>query len=659
MKLTDKFVAQYANRTPDWGYQSGPNSLGQLTYHRTYARLLPDGTKEQWHETVRRVVEGCYTLQQQHAQQRGIEFDTDRAQRSMQQMYDRCWSFKFTPSGRGLWMMGTQYMYANGSAALQNCAFISTAVADDPTRPYTWLMDMSMLGVGVGFDTLGAGQPVHQPRADSYGYTIPDSREGWVESVRLLLQSYFSADQPRVVFSYDCIRGPGEPIRGFGGISSGPGPLQQLHARLWIMLDGIDVLTTRHVVDLQNIIGACVVSGNIRRSAEISLGDLSDADFLRLKSNDADMQYRQSWSWVSNNSLYATPGMQYTDELVQAIATNGEPGLVYMQNAQQYGRMGELMHDTGTGVNPCAEQILESGELCNLVETYPARHDDYADYAETLKYAYLFAKSVTLLDTHDPLSNAVMQRNRRIGVSMSGIVDFVTQHDEQTLMDWADAGYSRLRQLDNRVSEWLQVARSIRLTTVKPSGSVSLLTGATAGVHYPTHRTYIRRLRIGADDPLLPALQAAGYPTELDTYSDNTWVVELPIRGSNVPTETEVDLEQKARLAALMSKHWSDNAVSCTLTFRPDEHSKIRGVLQEYDTQWKSISLLPITPGGAYRQMPYEAISDAEYERRVRNLQPVDLHGGIEAAGELYCTTDKCELRDVAVVAAESAVSYS
>lgn len=643
MLLTDEFIGQYAAQKPNWGFPSGPNSLGELTFHRTYARVKDDATKERWYETVQRVVEGCYDLQRLHAKENNRPWNEAKARRSAEKMYDKIFNFKFLPPGRGLWMMGTDYVLERGSAALNNCGFVTTDWPADPTMPYTWLMDMSMLGVGVGFDVRGAGREIYQPLEEARLYTIPDTREGWVESVKYLLESYFIPGKNRVVFNYDVIRPHGAPIKGFGGVASGPAPLQKLHERIRNLLDGTPVLTSRIITDIMNMIGACVVAGNVRRSAEIAIASFNDLEFRELKNyENSEMAYRQEWSWVSNNSLYVTQGTDY-EQVVDRVAANGEPGFVYVDNIQKYGRMGEEKPDTAIGVNPCAEQPLESFELCTLVETFPHNHDSYEEYEETLKYAYLYGKSVTLLPTHNEYTNKVMGRNRRIGTSQTGIVQFVHGRGESALAAWSDAGYDYIQGLDELYSEWLGIPMSIRTTTVKPSGTVSLLGGATPGVHYPTHRTYIRRIRVGTADPLLEKLIGAGYPAEPDAYSDNTWVVELPIKGPDVPTEKEASIEEKAWLATMMAKHWSDNAVSVTITFKPEERDKIGKVLRENEGKWKTVSFLPITETGAYAQMPYEAITEEEYDRRVAALSEVDLSGeGQAAIGEEFCTTDKC-----------------
>lgn len=649
--LDDNFVNFYKNLEPDWGFKSGPNSIGELTYTRTYSRVMDNGQNETWADTVRRVVEGTYELQRRHCLENAVNWDKDKAVESAQEMYDRIFHFKFTPPGRGLWMMGTDYvMNRKNGAPLNNCAFISTEeVKLGSVYPFTFLMDMSMLGVGVGFDTKGAGAQVFGPASTTVNFTVEDSREGWVESVKILLEAYFQ-EAARPVFDYSLVRPAGAPIKGFGGTSSGPDPLIKLHKRIEYVLDQATLrgeVTSRDIVDIQNMIGACVVAGNVRRSAEIALADHDDADFLDLKNYDKNPE-RAEWGWASNNTLVVRDG----DEpdyaaIAERIADNGEPGLFYLDAARQYGRLGDgpdFGDMLASGTNPCAEQILESGELCTLVEVYPSRHDDIVDFLRTLKFAYLYAKTVTLVPTHDKRTNEVMGRNRRIGTSVSGIVQFIHRNGTDVLEQWLRAGYGYIENLDRKYASWLRVPESIRKTSVKPSGSVSLLAGATPGVHYPVADYYIRRIRLQSDSPLVEKMRSAGYHVEPDVYSDNTMVVELPVEGEGLPSEKDVSIFDKADIATFMARVWADNAVSCTITFQDYEKHLIETVLRNNEGKWKTVSFLPISDT-AYPQMPYEEITKEKYDQLIANVSRVNFTGDGDGHMELFCDTDVCEIR--------------
>jgi ribonucleoside-triphosphate reductase len=648
--LNDAFVASYGEKTPPFGF----NGLGELVYLRTYSRIKEDGTQEQWHETVRRVVEGCYTMQKRWITDHNLGWSDRKAQRSAQEMYDRIWNMKFLPPGRGLWAMGSSLtMEKDLYAALNNCAFVSTEnLEKDLSEPFTFLMDASMLGIGVGFDTKGAGKlTITAPQADEKTMVIPDTREGWVDSIKLLLESYFLPDSATVVFDYSQIRPAGQPIKGFGGVSSGPDPLEQLHKDIRAVLDqsaGKPISVT-NIVDIMNLIGKCVVAGNVRRTAEIAFGAPDSQEFLDLKNYEVN-PHRASYGWTSNNSIYAEIGMDYT-EAAKRIKYNGEPGFAWLSNMREYSRMDELPDNKDyrvAGANPCVEQSLESYELCCLVETFPANHETLEDYGRTLKFAYLYAKTVTLGKTPWAKTNRVLLRNRRIGLSQSGIQQAIAKLGIQHYRVWCDMGYETVRYYDDVYSEWLAIPKSVKTTSVKPSGSVSLLAGATPGMHWPESKTYIRRMRLSKYSDLIAPLQAAGYKLEPAVGSeDSTMVVEIPVKiEEDIRTAAEVSMWEQLAMAAFLQRYWSDNQVSATITFNPEtEGDQIANALNYYQYQLKGISFLPRVDYGAYPQMPYEAIDEATYQARKAELKPLHFGATHEAAEqEKFCSNDSCTI---------------
>lgn len=664
--LPDEFIQEFAERTPPFGFPiGGGNTLGELTYLSKYSRRKADGTKERWHETCQRVIEGMYSILRDHCQQNRTPWNEQKAQRSAKQAFERLYDLKWTPPGRGLWVMGTEFVNGKrNSAALQSCAFISTEKLSthsqrEATLPFMRLMEMSMLGVGVGFDTKGAGNLViHQPADETVTIRIEDSREGWYESLGTLLASYFFKNRPTVVFEYDDIRPAGIPIKGFGGTAAGAGPLIRLHEQIRKLFNGRweENLTSGDLVDVMNMTGKCVVSGNVRRSAEIALGDADDKEFLNLKNWEVNPERmgQDGWGNTSNNSVFAEVGSDY-DGLVDRIASNGEPGLLYLDMCREYGRLADPPNGRDwrvAGTNPCSEQSLESYEMCTLVESFPSRHESLDDYLVTLKFAYLYGKAVTLLPTHWAETNEIMQRNRRIGCSASGVAQFAERHGWSELKRWLNAGYAAVHGRDVQYSEWLGVRESIKTTSIKPSGTVSLLAGVTPGVHWPTDDVYIRRMRLSANDPLISVLQDAGYYIEPDFMNpDHDVVVELPTMGPEVRTEREVSVWEKASLAALAQRYWADNQVSVTLTFRKDESDQVGAILRAFDGQLKSVSFLPMPELGevVYRQAPYERIDVAKYEEMVRAVRPMaweTLYAGdsLDAEGEAFCANDTCLL---------------
>lgn len=667
-RLTEDFVASYKDKKVPWGYpDAGGNSVGEITFMRTYSRLKEDGSKETWVDVCRRVIEGMYSIQKDHCKANRLPWNGQQAQSSAQEAFDRLFNLKWTPPGRGLWMMGTPFvMEQRNSAALQNCAFVSTSdmTKADPSSPFVFLMEASMLGVGVGFDTKGADKDftIYGPTGEEVVIIVADTREGWVESTAVLLNSYLKPDQPVYSFDYSLIRPAGTPIKTFGGTAAGSEPLERLHRSIKKIFEGRagQKLTTKDIVDVANLIGVCVVSGNVRRSAELALGQPNDMDFVNLK-NPEMFPERNSysadapgWGWMSNNSLEATVGMDYTP-FVDAIALNGEPGFIWLDVSRKYGRLKDPANNKdyrAAGYNPCAEQTLESYECCTLVETYINRHTDMKDYFRTLKFAYLYAKTVTLIPTHWPNTNAIMQRNRRIGCSVSGLAAFADTKGLPKLREWLDNGYQEVQKWDEVYSEWLCVRESIKTTSVKPSGTVSILAGETPGVHWPIGGEYVlRAIRFAKSDPMLPLFIESGYTVEDSvTDPDNTAVVYFPIKSVQVRPEQTVSIFEKAELAALAQAEWADNSVSVTISFdRETEGKHIGTILHMYEGRLKTVSFLP-KANDVYPQQPYTEITEEAYNNYIGKLKAIDLSpiykgNALDAAGEAYCTTDACEIK--------------
>ena len=676
--LSDIFIESYQNKQPNWG------PVGYFTYKRTYARPISKDQTEEFWQTCKRVVEGVYNVQKQHTRAMGLPWDDRKAQASAQEMFERMWQFKFTPPGRGLWMMGTDVIYKKGGAALNNCAFVTTENIDiDFAAPFCFLMDMSMFGVGVGSDTRGAGKvKIQAPKTTTEPYIVEDSREGWVELLRTILNSFVGKGSLPLNIDYSNVREMGSPIKGFGGVASGPEPLIELINGTMQLLSRADgkpyYISSTQIVDLHNMVGVCVVSGGVRRTAEIMFGAHDDQDFAKLK----DPTELNAWSeelselenkrkkintdssksriedlkelinshplrthrWASNNSIFANLGMDYED-VSKSIAKNGEPGAIWLENMRNYGRMVDppsFKDYRVAGCNPCAEQSLEDHELCCLVETFPANHDSFEDFKRTLKFAYLYAKTVTLIPTHNQKTNQVMMRNRRIGCSMSGIQQSKGKLGRRNFLKWCDQGYEYIQDLDVKYSEWLCVPRSIKTTSVKPSGTVSLLCGATPGIHYAHSEYYIRNIRVQEGSPLLDAARNSGYPVEKDSYAKSSWVVSFPVKEKNfTKSKKDVSIWEQFCDASDMQKYWADNQVSATVTFAQEESKYIQSCLEIFETQLKSISLLPLTEHG-YAQAPYITITKEVYEALSANITPLILDKSYHEAEDKFCDGDTC-----------------
>jgi len=374
------------------------------------------------------------------------------------------------------------------------------------------------------------------------------------------------------------------------------------------------------------------------------------------------------FGWLSNNSIYAKLGMNYS-KVVENILENGEPGFLWLENMQNYSRMCEapdFKDIKASGGNPCLEQTLESFEMCCLSETFPNHHENLEEYLETLKYAFLYAKIVTLGLTHWPETNEVMSRNRRIGLSMTGIAQFLAKFNINILKTWCEIGYNFVKNYDKFISKKLNVPESIKITSIKPSGTVSLVGGATPGVHFPLSRFYIRRVRVSNKSELLKDLIDAGYHVEPDQMQpESTMVVSFPIDlGEGIKTIKDTNIWEQLSLAAFMQNYWADNQVSCTVNFsKENEGKQIVPALDYFQYKLKGISFLPqLENKTPYPQMPYEEVDGNIYVNmlnEIRNKQEKNGNrnelskDGIkkknifkhdDREGSNFCDSDRCDV---------------
>lgn len=650
-RLPDGFKQELRQRTPKWGF----GLLSEATFLRTYSRWIDSEERmESWADVVIRVVEGVFSIRKDHMRRLlGREWDDYDYQNYATMMAHYMFEFRFLPPGRGLFIGGTDYVFERGNHAHNNCGFVS--VQESLAKAAHWLMDSLMLGVGVGFDTHRATFLLHAPDATrTKTIVIPDSREGWVDSVAQLIESYEDPGSPQVRFNYSKIRPYGSPIRGFGGTASGPKPLIELHERIRTALNA-HVLgqysKTRLITDVMNAIGACVVAGNVRRSAEIALGSIRDNEFINLKNYDLaeGNPERGKFGWLSNNSVVLSDPSDFEllPSLGERIADNGEPGIINLMNFK-YGRYGELLKDTAIGINPCGEIPLASYELCNLVEVFPTRCAHESQILTALELATFYASTIALLPSHREETNEIVEANRRIGVSVSGIADWIDSTSHSYVYGMLNRGYTTVWNTNRELAFDAGVEPSIRLTTVKPSGTISLLAGVSPGMHHPEAGVIVRRVRFAAEHAVVKPLVEAGIPAEPDVNDPNTLVLEFPLHFGQGKTRSvkEVPIAEQAGIVSALSKFWADNAVSNTLKFQPEEAAIVPEILSTYGPFVKSISMLR-DKGGIFPQMPIEAISEEEFEKRCASVREVEWGGVVGGDGYLanaYCDGDSCEL---------------
>lgn len=280
------------------------------------------------------------------------------------------------------------------------------------------------------------------------------------------------------------------------------------------------------------------------------------------------------------------------------------------------------------------------------MEVFPTKCTDFEDFKRTLKFAYLYGKTITLTNSSCVQTNREMLKNRRVGVSLSGIQQFLAKHTLEEFRVWCNSGYEILRYYDNVYSEWMCIPRSIKITTVKPSGTLSLLVGATSGIHFPESRFCIRRINLDKNSELVPCLMKAGYHLEPSIYDNRSMIVEVPIDyGEGIRTLDTVSLWEQFSITAFLQRWWSDNQVSCTITFKKSEEKDIVPALNHFQYQLKGISMLPrLEDNSVYAQIPYEKIDEQKYNSMIANVKPLNFNGNdnVDAVVERFCDGDSC-----------------
>lgn len=629
------------------------SSIGYITYKRTYARRIdetdPNSRTEEFDETVERVVQATDT-------QLGCGFTT----REKNDLRKAMLQLKGTVAGRFLWQMGTKTVDKLGLASLQNCAF---TVVDEPVRPFTWAMDLLMLGSGVGYNIQKEHVnklPIVNPdfiaptRMDTNDaeFIVPDTREGWVQLLGKTLKTALLSNNGKKTFTYSTvlIRGKGAAIKGFGGTASGPEELcegialisQVLAKRAGKKLRPIDCL------DIMNIIGMVVVAGNVRRSAQIAIGDPDDVEFLLAKR--WDMGTIPRWRAMSNNSVVCKDPKDLHDYFWDGYEGKGEPyGLINLSLSRKVGRLGEKQYPDPEvmGYNPCAEQSLAPFETCCLAEIYLPNILSEDELFKVAKLLYRVNKHSLALPCHLPATKAIVSKNMRMGIGVTGVLQ---ASEEQK--SWLDATYVKLRAYDVEYSAANGFPVSIKLTTVKPSGTLSLLPGVTPGCHPAFAQYMIRRIRIAAGSPLIEVCQKHGLHVEwqktLDGGNDySTHVVSFPFAfPEHTVLEENVSAIDQLETVKWLQSVWSDNSVSCTVYYKKEELPEIKKYLaKNFKNNFKSLSFL-LASGHGFVQAPLEKITKEQYDELVKNTRVIThIEGEAEFESVDECATGACPIK--------------
>jgi len=630
-KLPEEFLEKYKTMNPPFG------PIGFVVYYRTYSRDI-DGRKEQWWETCRREVEEIIKL--------GADFSEQEAQ----ELYDDCFNLRCSFSGRAKWQLGSETVAKIGGSSLNNCWGL---VLDHP-KAFVFAFDQLMLGGGVGYNLqrefiyqlpkIKKNVKVTRKETNDADFIVPDSREGWCQLLEKVLDSWFHSGKS---FSYStiCIRTKGAKIKGFGGIASGPEELclgiedicKIFEQREGKKLRSIDCL------DIMNIIGRVVVSGNTRRGSQISIGDMDDKQFLDAKRWDKGPI--PNWRNNSNNSIVCNDIELLPESFWETFGKDPKTGyakgenygLINLKLSRKKGRILDCHRvDKDVSVfNPCAEISLGpphnsgEGECCNLIELFINRIESKDEFIRIAKNCYRVVKTISSLEYHWPKTNKIIHKNMRLGISVTGLCEWLPNLGREEASNWLDSCYKELELEDERYSKLKGFPKSIKISCQKPSGTLSSLISTSPGVHPFYSPFYIRRIRFASNNPLIPELQKRNHPMEPEMLFDgslnhDTTIVSFPIKSpQNGIMSKDMSAVDQMELVKFMNTFWSDNSTSVTVYYKEEELPEIRSWLKEnYNDSIKSISFLLHSDHG-FKQAPYEEITEEKYNEMISKIEPL------------------------------------
>jgi len=620
----------------------------QFIHKSRYARWLPEeGRRESWAETVNRYV----------------EFWVERGQIDMvtgTELFNAIYNLEVMPSMRCMMTAGPAL--AKDNVAGFNCSYL----AIDSPRSFDELMYVLMCGTGVGFSVERNFITKLPVVAETFHKTdsvivVSDSKIGWASAFRELIAMLYAGKIPQ--WDMSRVRLSGARLKTFGGRASGPEPLIDLFnfcVSAFTKAAGRK-LTSLECHDVVCKIADIVVVGGVRRSALISLSNLSDPRMAKAKSgNWGDLEGQRR---LANNSVAYTEKPDFESFLgeMQNIYESkaGERGIFSRVAAQKIAaRNGRRDADQDFGTNPCSEIILRSNEFCNLSEIV-VRADDTL---ETLKKKARIAAIIGTLQatlTDFRYLRSVWKKNTAeealLGVSMTGIMDhwLLGKGESKDLAKWLEEVRDVAVDTNKEWAEKLGIAQSAAITCVKPSGTVSQLVDSASGIHPRFSKHYIRRVRSDKKDPLAVFMEGKGFPVEQDIYSESSQVFSFPVKApEKCTTVSEVGAMQQLKLWKAYQNHWCEHKPSITVYYTDSEFLQIAQWIWENFDLCSGISLLPYSDH-IYQQAPYEDITAEKYEELCaampvgvdwEDLGNFEMEDNTTGSQELACVGGACEI---------------
>jgi ribonucleoside-diphosphate reductase alpha chain len=620
----------------------------QFIHKSRYARWLPEqGRRERWDETVNRYV----------------DFWKDRGQindKEALKLFNAIFNLEVMPSMRCMMTAGEALNKDN--VAGFNCSYLHI----DSPRSFDELMYVLMCGTGVGFSVERNFINKLPVVAESFHPTdstivVADSKIGWASSFRELIAMLYAGKIPK--WDMGKVRESGARLKTFGGRASGPEPLDDLfHFCVGIFQKAAGrKLTSIECHDVCCKIADIVVVGGVRRSALISLSNLSDPRMAKAKNGnwwDTEGQRR-----LANNSVAYTEKPDFESFLAEMQnmyeSKAGERGIFSRVAAQKIAaRNGRRDPEQDFGTNPCSEIILRSNQFCNLSEIVVRPEDDLDTLKKKAEVAAIIGTLQATLTDFRYLRN-VWKRNTEeealLGVSMTGIMDhyLLSKGDSPDLEKWLEQIRDVAVKTNEKWATKLGINQSAAITCVKPSGTVSQLVDSASGIHPRFSEHYIRRVRSDKKDPLAQFMSAAGFPVEQDLMSQASLVYSFPVKSpEGCTTVKQVGAMEQLKLWKAYQNGWCEHKPSITVYYTDDEFLEVAQWIWDNFDLCSGISLLPYSDH-VYQQAPYEDIDAEKYEELLAampegvnwdDLEHFEKEDNTTGSQELACVGGACEI---------------
>lgn len=636
-----------------------PTLYQEFIYKSRYSKFLDkEGRRENWSETVCRYFDFMTNhLSENH------NYSLPKAERK--ELEEAILNLEIMPSMRALMTAGPSLERDNTCA--YNCSYVAV---DDP-KAFDETMLILMNGTGVGFSVerqyVNSLPEIPSQMFDSdTTIIVKDSKEGWAKGFRQLIALLYSGEVPK--WDLALLRPAGARLKTFGGRSSGPGPLDDLFKFTVRMFRGAAgrKLNSLECHDIMCKIGEVVVVGGVRRSAMISLSNLTD-ERMRTAKNGSWWETNPQRALSNNSAAYTEKpemGSFMREWLSLYDSKSGERGIfsrVASQNqAKKFGRR-DPEHDFGT--NPCSEIILRPNQFCNLTEVVVRGTDSVVDLQRKVRLAARLGTLQSTL-TKFPYLRKVWTNNteeeRLLGVSMTGIMDNTLTNGRDKSIDLKHMLES-LRDIavaaNKEFAEALGIPQSTAVTCVKPSGTVSQLVDSASGIHARHNAYYIRTVRGDNKDPLTMLLKESGFPNEPCVMKpDTTTVFSFPVKAPDgAVTRTEMTAVEQLEMWMIYQRHWCEHKPSVTITVKEDEWMAVGSFVYEYFDEMSGVSFLPHSDH-TYRQAPYQDCGRSDYEMLEKimpktidwnKLAEYEKEDSTKGSQTLACAADGCEIVDL------------